>query len=85
MGAFMVVLCPPGLYRPYEGHDPQGPQRYLPRLEPVFPLNPSHSSPPTRARWQRESNLGWLGGANEPYQLSQALVGSNKNSLLCII
>ena len=31
-------------------------------------------TPPTRARWQRESNLGWLGGANKPYQLSQALI-----------
>ena len=31
-------------------------------------------TPPTRARWQRESNLAWLGGANKPYQLSQALI-----------
>ena len=71
----MVVLCHPGLYRPYEGQDSQGPPRCPPRLEPVFLLNPSHNSPPTRARWQRESNLDWLGRANEPYQLSQALVG----------
>ena len=70
----MVVLCHPGQYRPYEGQDPQGPSRYPPRVEPVFPLNPSHSSPPTRAHWQWESNLDWLDRANEPYQLSQALV-----------
>ena len=77
----MVVLCHPGLIRPCEGQDPQIPPRYSPRLEPMFPLNPSHSSPPTRARWQRESNLDWLGEANEPYQLSQALVGTKLDLL----
>ena len=67
MRAFIIVLCHSDLYKLYERQNPQRLSRYPPKLELMFPLNPSHSSPPTRARWQQKLNLDWLGGANELY------------------
>ena len=44
--------------------------------QPVWGVNPTKDAHQTKACWQRDSNLGGLDEVFEPYQLSQALVGS---------
>ena len=53
--------------------------------QPVWGVNPTKDAHQTKAYWQRDSNLGGLDEAFEPYQLSQALIGSHSvylNTLL---